>query len=122
MKNTLAAVAAILTLCAPLAHADGSTGTTTFGRSDCGQWIASPTETKKAWLLGYLSGTNMWNDMQIQYRSGGKDMGPDILGRVQSADQIYVWMDNYCRANPLRDVTDGAFILWTELTFPNAKK
>ncbi|PWK38440.1 hypothetical protein [Cupriavidus plantarum] len=118
MKKLIAVgIAATTLLGATAAHAS-----TTFGMPDCGQWLASHTPTRQAWLLGYLSGANSWNDMQIQLHSGGKDLGPDILGKVNSADQIYAWMENYCRASPMRDVTDGAFILFTELMFPNAKK
>lgn len=116
LKKTLAAAAVILTLAAP-AHAG-----TTFGMPDCGQWTASPTATRKAWLLGYLSGAADWQNFATQLNSNGQNMGPDVLSKVNSAEQIYAWMTNYCRENPMRDVSDGAFVLMAELTKPSGKK
>jgi hypothetical protein len=34
---------------------------------------------------------------------------------MNSADQAYVWLDNYCRQNPLERVRSGARDLYTEL-------
>ena len=39
----------------------------------------------------------------------------DALSKVSSADQIFLWMDNYCRANPLSDADAGAKVLDKEL-------
>jgi hypothetical protein len=64
------------------------------GGPSCGQWInerdatgKKPGEWNSAWLLGYLSGL-------------AAGMGKDILKEIESLS-IYLWMDNYCRANPL---------------------
>lgn len=39
----------------------------------------------------------------------------DPLGRLKSAQQVYVWMDNYCKANPLKTVTEAGYELVVEL-------
>ena len=39
----------------------------------------------------------------------------DALSKVSSADQIFLWMDNYCRANPLSNADTGAKVLYKEL-------
>jgi hypothetical protein len=43
------------------------------------------------------------------------DKNKDPLDKINSAEQIFVWMDNYCRANPLKNVREGAQDLFIEL-------
>lgn len=86
---------------------------TTLGDPDCGQWVKSPHPLDRVWLLGYLSGLNMaWN---------GNDKKPyDPLSKLSSRDQAYLWMDNYCKANPLKNVSTGAVNLtWWKRNSPN---
>ena len=75
-----------------------------FGVPDCGEWLSKTREPDRAWLLGYISGLSTTN------RLGG-----DPLAKVNSAQQIFVWVDNYCQKNPLKDVADGAQALFFEL-------
>ncbi|MDM0117529.1 hypothetical protein QTI66_36050 [Variovorax sp. J22R133] len=42
-------------------------------------------------------------------------IGYDPLHNLTSADQAYLWMDNYCKANPLKGVADGAADLFIEV-------
>jgi hypothetical protein len=73
----------------------------------CGEWIAHREKSSMlalgdtAWLRGYLAG------MEV---SSAKD----YLAGIDNAS-IYRWMDNYCRSNPLRDVSSGAKSLAAEL-------
>ena len=73
----------------------------------CGDWIAHREKSdtlaigNAAWLLGYLSGLSI---------SSGKD----YLSGTDNAS-IYKWMDNYCRTNPLRDLSGGGNALAAEL-------
>jgi hypothetical protein len=39
----------------------------------------------------------------------------DPLRKLNSVDQAFLWMDYYCRANPLTNVSDGATRLYVEL-------
>jgi len=78
-----------------------------FGNFDCGQWVSAKTETRKAWLLGYMSGLNAGTNPD------GKKM--DWLDKVNSAEQIFLFADNYCRANPLRKIESAAIALYLEL-------
>lgn len=89
---------------APLAMAQ-----TTIGDYDCGQWVNNKGPASKSWLLGYLTGLNM---MAADLKSNPKR---DHLDKLNSADQAYLWMDNYCRANPLKRVSQGATALYIEL-------
>lgn len=78
-----------------------------YGVPDCGQWVKENSPTHRAWLLGYLSGIN-----------GGINVATkrDPLAKTNSAQQIFVWMDNYCRANPLNSLETGALELMAELS------
>ena len=78
-------------------------GSTTFGEYDCGQWINSKSDTKKAWLMGYVSGLNT-----EFYESSGKK---DPLGRLNSAEQMFLWVDNYCKENPLSNLKNAGYFL-----------
>jgi hypothetical protein len=87
-----------------------SFGATIFGEADCGQWIAKdPTfsASDRAWLLGYMSG------LSVLYEKEGKKGNP--LKKINSSDQIVVWMDNYCQKNPLRSVASGGHELFEEI-------
>ena len=90
-----------VTLVGP-SHAKGQT---MFGSPDCGQWLADRASHQKSWLLGFLSGLNV--------AIAEKNFDP--LDRLNSADQAFAWMDNYCRNNPLKLVSAGAAKLYEEL-------
>ena len=40
----------------------------------------------------------------------------NALGQLKSAVQAIAWIDNYCRANPLHEVTEGSRLLMRELS------
>ena len=91
-----------------------ASATQVYGASDCGVWIGAKTEpmsrrAQELWLVGYLSGLNVVHD-----REG--HMPRDPLGRLGSMPQVFLWMDNYCQANPLKWIVQGADKLWVELT------
>jgi hypothetical protein len=77
-----------------------------FGVPDCGQWVSRKSEPDKAWLLGYLSGLNF-----KQVEKGGTN----ALSVVNSADQMFVWMTNYCQKNPMSKLSDAGLELFQEL-------
>lgn len=74
----------------------------------CGEWIVHREKSdtlalgNASWLLGYLSGIAV---------SSGKDY---LSGTENSS--IYKWIDNYCRSNPLRDLSSGGNALAAELS------
>jgi len=81
-------------------------GQATFGEPNCGQWVSRKREPDKAWLLGYLSGVSLWQVARPK---------TDFLKQVSSVEQIFLWMDNYCKANPLSFLSDGGDRLVSEL-------
>ena len=88
---------------------------TSFGSPDCGQWVKLQRPADRAWLLGYLSGMNhLWASL-ARLNKNMPPAGMDPLDALSSADQAYVWMDNYCQKNPLKRVSDGGNDLFFEL-------
>ena len=85
-----------------------SQGQTTFGAPDCGQWVKDSTTNRKAWLMGYMSGLNVAHEL-----SDSKQKDP--LDKMRSAEQAFLWVDNYCRANPMRTVAFAGLELFQEL-------
>lgn len=81
----------------------------TFGAPDCGQWTTSATPIRKAWLLGFMSG------MAAKHAALGATP-PDPLNALSSGDQILVWMNNYCKNQPLSTVNEGGEKLFNEIS------
>lgn len=107
MKIIVAAAVILFALMSGASHAV----VTSFGNSDCGEWINKSNDYRKAWLLGYLSGANAMFEAVRDKRKAV----PNPLGSLRSAEQAYLWMNTYCQKNPLSSVADGADILIVEL-------
>ena len=90
-----------------LAAAPAEGGAQARQAPSCGEWVAHREKSSTlalgdtAWLLGYLSGMAV-------------NSTKDALSGTDNAT-LYRWMDNYCRNNPLRDVSSGARALAAEL-------
>jgi hypothetical protein len=86
-------------------------GVTTLGDRSCGKWIADRPSNPSDQSIGRLSNTG-W---LVGFMSGAASAsGRDILERTDG-QSIVLWMDNWCRANPLEYVADGAMVLFVEL-------
>jgi hypothetical protein len=62
--------------------------------------------------LGFVSGNNLVTAATLSPTP--KVRLHDPLATI-SAQQIYLWMDNYCRANPLKTVDEGGILLYEEI-------
>lgn len=87
-------------------------GQISYGSRDCGQWIkrmdsATTKNAVESWFAGYMSGINM---MYVTYSKR-----EDALNKVDSLDQMILWMDNYCNKNHLNRASTGALELFLEL-------
>jgi hypothetical protein len=106
MKPVLLACA-LLASGAGAAAAPANAGVEARQAPSCGEWIVHREKSdtlalaNASWLLGYLSGIAT---------AGKRDF---LHGNENSA--IYKWMDAYCRANPLRNVSSGGAALAIEL-------
>ena len=84
-------------------------GQSTFGLPDCGQWLVKDSKFKisdKAWLLGFMGGLSVMDNLST---------GKDPMEKINSVEQIFLWMDNFCQKNPLGTVSSGGFVLFIEL-------
>ena len=84
------------------------------GTRSCGKWMEEkrlansakemnkvPVLITRSWFLGYLSGR-------------ADDSGKDFLKGTDS-DSIFLWLDNYCHANPQMDLDKAGIDLAREL-------
>ena len=103
--RVMRAFALLLTLAVTATLASHSLAVTVRGMASCSGWVnrgsGDLAVIRQVWLIGYLSG-----------RAAATDK--DILNGTQDAE-LFVWMDNFCRLNPGKDVEDGAVELATEL-------
>ena len=97
-----------LALCA-LGAGTNAFAVTIVGGAPCGTWMLDranknddwPAQSNMNWLVGYLSGLSM--GFNLEALAGAKN------------ESLALWMDNYCKANPLNFVADGALKLFLEL-------
>jgi len=79
------------------------------GWSSCGTWTAArrangfDAQIQVSWVLGYLSGLNDSLDKNHDFLAG------------QDAQGITAWIDNFCAAQPLKQIFDAADALREEL-------
>jgi hypothetical protein len=110
-----AAVAALLAAAPTVVTAAGYAETLGQGTISCRQWLQDRQETggqkwviavHEAWVLGFISGMN----------SGVLDtLGFDKLshaGEGTDSEDIFAWIDNYCRERPLDHLAGAALALW----------
>jgi hypothetical protein len=112
MRAILCSMMVALVLATTGAHGQG---VQMRGTASCGNWIEERARddgsriTKafinEVWVIGYLSGMAAANNRNFW---GRRD--------VNSLDNqsVFLWIDNYCRANPLKRMDDAADALFLE--------
>jgi hypothetical protein len=82
-----------------------------YGGDSCGKWVKDRAEPNQPtlnavidekWLIGFISGIVAGTNV-------------DFLKQTDP-DSIYLWMDNYCKKNPLSTTLEGGEVLAIELT------
>lgn len=80
------------------------------GTIDCGMWIKAreekTAEILESYVMGTINGLAMGRSIEI-WKADGREV---------SVDQAYLWLDNYCRKNPLQGVMPGLIIFSDERT------
>ena len=74
------------------------------GNSSCGGWVEARQKNQKQiqyWYIGLISGINM-------------ESKKNHLANIDAAS-AYLWMDKYCRENPLKNIVEGSGDLFIEL-------
>jgi len=85
------------------------------GDPDCAMWVKPETNARelenRAWLIGFLSGLNMGFTMASSATIGKST--PEFSFDTTN-EQTFLWMDKYCRANPLSSAMYGVGELMQE--------
>jgi hypothetical protein len=103
-KRTLLAI--VTSLCIWLT-ASNAEAVLIRGATSCGTWVDQTKEdgilirATRMWLIGYLSGRVM-------------ESGRDVM-RGTDNPSFFLWVDNYCKANPLKHIDDAGDALFSEL-------
>lgn len=78
------------------------------GGLDCGEWVEARTKSTSGhiehYLLGLMNGLALGHGVEF-WRADGTKI---------SRKAVYLWMDGYCRQNPLSHVVTGAVSLYME--------
>jgi hypothetical protein len=107
MSSIRAALIIALVLISPASRAMTILGS---GAASCGTWSAdrqrneARSQLNQAWVLGYVTGYNIYKSTQ------------DSVTKPMDTRAMMLWIDNYCDANPDRDIADAAKALIDELT------
>ena len=84
------------------------TGVYASGTADCGLWAKARSEKSaellEHYILGILDGMALTRQVEF-WRADGAPI---------SRESVYLWMDGYCRENPLNVIITGAFVLYKE--------
>lgn len=82
---------------------DGYFRTFGYGKKSCGVFMDSRKNASSvdylafaSWAGGYLTAYNRWTSNTFSIIPGGADLAPVML-----------WVENYCKANPLNEVVDA---------------
>ena len=86
------------------------------GTINCGLWLEARKNSKSIhfenYVLGFVNGLALGRNVEI-WRAKGMEI---------SNEQLYYWMDNYCKNNPLKGVVTGAFDFANEMTNDEYRK
>ena len=89
------------------------------GLLDCGRWLDGRKQNASIaiehYLVGLLNGLSLSSGVEF-WRAGGVSIG---------REQVYYWMDNFCRADPLSTVVRGSIELINQRTvgaYANARQ
>ena len=92
----------------------GAWGYKVFGEGAdyCAEYLAKKQENSVAhykqigWVQGFISGGNV---------ERGRNGGNGSIGEGLDPNSLALWIENYCLANPLNDLSDAADALVKEL-------
>ncbi len=86
------------------------------GTINCGLWLEARKNNNSVhfehYVLGFVNGLALGRNVDI-WRAKGMEI---------SNEQLYYWMDNYCKNNPLKGVVIGAFDFANEMTNDEYRK
>lgn len=109
-KIRIAVIVSLLVFSVPGYSVDANGKAVAVGYTSCGEWVMerrgeSPNMMKisKGWIGGYITAFN-YQTQDVYDVRGDTDL-----------ESIYLWLDNYCRDNPLKSVPTAMDVLMSEL-------
>lgn len=107
MKTLLVVAVLLAALIQSTSHAQAQ-GVMVEGQVDCGLWVKARTDQRSVslehFVLGLLDGLAMGHNVEF-WRAHGSNV---------SRDSVFLWIDNYCHANPLKSAIEATAELYTE--------
>jgi hypothetical protein len=80
------------------------------GVVDCATWVQSRSQKTsqilETYVVGVMNGLALGSGVEFWYSTGSK----------LEPGQVHLWMDKYCRENPLNSVVTGTIALMNEHT------
>lgn len=76
----------------------------------CSDWLKASDQTKAPeafWILGFLSGANIWGNYN--------DFLAQIAISHTPSEKLFLWIDDFCRTNPTAPIYAGANTLACDL-------
>ena len=109
MMKTLNIKKLLITIAIGLVSLNPAQASKTWGDSDCGEWVSESKSnaSMRTWLAGFMTGLGAMHELR-----GNTD---NPLSKINSAQQMFLWMDNFCQKNPLKTVSVGGVDLFFEL-------
>lgn len=110
MRISLRSASIVLLLVSPLVLAQGKPiSVFSYEDTSCGAWIKSAGDTEgraqyQSWFRGFVSGYNFGNTENQAH-----------FGRMPNEQTLYLFIDEYCRENPLNPFVSAAFKLVEEI-------
>ena len=106
MKRTIIAFLLLSSMC-PAWSADNTGGYFSRGAQSCGafldDWKKGQMLGYSAWIAGYITAFNRLEPNTYN------------IAHQDTQGSLLLWMENYCRQNPLKDLDDGMTQLTLEL-------
>ena len=114
MRLVIGFFAVMMLVATPVQAIDGAGNYSSFARRSCGEWLedkrADNNKTfdvnrygNKQWVAGYVTAVNIWIEGKGNWL-GGSDIASAVL-----------WIDKYCKENPLSNGSDAMWYLLREL-------
>jgi hypothetical protein len=110
------ALCAVLHLLSPTASSQTvgklfvyGTGTNSCGKFIEDRGIPNGSSIYSTWISGYLTAVNVY-DSGVPQTDGRRD-----IRQTHDPASLVIWMEKFCRENPLATVTDAAITLVVEL-------
>jgi hypothetical protein len=104
----------LILLKTPVIAGDKAFPVVALGAPSCGSWFDNSMRLQNNWwILGFMSGTE--SEYRIWEQHLTQKAGPEPLAAIRDGSQVFLWVDKYCKENPLEDLVSAGRLLFLEL-------